>query len=346
MPNGYHDKILRVNLTTGQITVEQPGMRYFRKYLGGWNIIADVLLKEVPAKADPLGPANKLVFAPGVATGLPISGAGRNAVGAKSPLTGGFGAAEMGGFWGAELKRAGFDAIIVEGESPKPVYLWIKDGQVELRDAGKLWGLKTKDTLEMIRQELGDPRVRCVHIGPGGENQVRFACVMEGTKDAAGRTGLGAVMGAKKLKAIAVRASAALPVQDADKVKELGRWMADGVRKGEQAAWAHTYGTGQNLPGMVLTGNLPTRNFRDGDFAGADKISAESILATIGTGMEACWSCAVRCKKVVRAESPYQVDPVYGGPEYETIGSVGSDCGIDDIYAHLQGQRVVQRLFH
>ena len=129
----FHNKILRVNLTDGTIAVEEPGQVYLRRYMGGWNIIADVLLKEVPKGADPLGPENKLVFAPGVLTGLAISGAARMAVGAKSPLTGGFGAAEVGGYFGSEFKQAGFDALIVEGVSPKPVYLWIKDGQVEIR---------------------------------------------------------------------------------------------------------------------------------------------------------------------------------------------------------------------
>lgn len=333
MPNGYHDKILRVNLTTGQITTESPGAIYFRRYLGGWNIIADILLKEVPAGADPLGPENKLIFAPGVITGIPLSGAGRNAIGAKSPVTGGFGAAEVGGFWGAELKRAGFDAIIIEGQSPKPVYLWIKDGEVELRDATHLWGLKTKDTREMISAELGERNVRCALIGPGGERLVRYACIMNETKDAAGRTGLGAVMGAKKLKAVAVRATRPVPMADPDKVRELARFMADAVRTGQKAAGLHEAGTGRHLEDMVVTGNLPTRNFRDGNFAGAEQIAAEDLMAAIGTGMEACWACAVRCKKVVRVETPYNVDPAYGGPEYETIAALGSDCGVDDVRA-------------
>ena len=195
MARSFHNKILRVNLTERTTVVDSPGPVYFRRYFGGWNIIADVLLREVPAGADPLGPENKLIFAPGVLTGLPISGASRSAVGAKSPLTGGFGAAEVGGHWGAQLKRAGFDAIIVEGASETPVYLWIKDGEVEIRDAGHLWGLETKETEARLRHELESRRVEVTMIGPGGEAQVRYACVMNGTKDAAGRTGMGAVMG-------------------------------------------------------------------------------------------------------------------------------------------------------
>jgi len=153
MACSFHNKILRVNLTDGSIKVEEPGAAYLRRYMGGWNIIADVLLKEVPVGADPLGPENKLIFAPGVITGLALSGASRNAVGAKSPLTGSFGATEVGGSFGAELKRAGFDALIVEGASPKPVYLWIKDGAAELRDASRLWGQPTKETLGILQEE-------------------------------------------------------------------------------------------------------------------------------------------------------------------------------------------------
>ena len=180
MGRSFHNKILRVNLTEGTIITEEPGEAYLRHYFGGWNIIADTLLREVPANVDPLGPENKLIFAPGVLSGLSLSGAARNAIGAKSPLTGAFGAAELGGYWGAELKKAGFDALIVEGASEEPVYLWINDGEAELRDASELWGEKTKETLLGIREELDDDRVRCAMIGPGGENMVRYACIMNG----------------------------------------------------------------------------------------------------------------------------------------------------------------------
>jgi aldehyde:ferredoxin oxidoreductase len=333
MSRSYWNKILRVNLSEGAITVDEPGTAYFRRYMGGWNIIVDTLLREVPARADPLGPENKLVFAPGVLTGLALSGASRNAVGAKSPLTGAFGAAEVGGFWGAELKRAGFDAIIVEGASPKPVYLSVQDGVAELRDASHLWGRKTRDTWEALQEELGDRRIRCAMIGPGGENMVRYACVMNGTKDAAGRCGLGAVMGSKKLKAIAVRGNLPLDGADPDRIRELARWMARGVASGEKCETLHQYGTGVHLEESVLTGNLPTRNFRDGDFCAAAEISANTIMDRIGLRMEACYACAVRCKKVVQAQAPFESDPIYGGPEYETIAALGSCCGVGDMRA-------------
>jgi aldehyde:ferredoxin oxidoreductase len=324
---------VRIDLSSGRIEVERPGEVAFRRYLGGWNLIADVLLREVPAGTDPLAPENKLIFAPGVLTGLPISGASRNAVGARSPLTGAFGAAEVGGDWGAKLKRAGFDALIVEGASDEPVYLWIDDGEVEIRDAGHLWGSETRETLEAIRQELDDDRIACSMIGPAGENLVRFACLMNGLSDAAGRTGLGAVMGSKKLKAVAVRGTSRLEAADMDAIRDMARRAAQEVRDGERAAGLHEFGTGAGLEGSVEVGNLPIRNFRDGEFPNAGEISAEVYLEEIGVGMEACWACAVRCKKVVQAESPYEVDPAYGGPEYESAAALGSCCGVDDIVA-------------
>lgn len=333
MARSFHNKILRVNLTEGTITTEEPGEVYLRHYFGGWNIIADTLLRELPANVDPLGPENKLIFAPGVLSGLPLSGSARNAIGAKSPLTGAFGAAELGAYWGSELKKAGFDAIIVEGASDEPVYLWINDGEAELRDASELWGEKTKETLLGIREELDDDRVRCAMIGPGGENMVRYACVMNGLKDAAGRTGLGAVMGSKKLKAIAVRGTMDISGVDADKIREMARDMGMAVRDGEKAASLHEWGTGVGLEGSVLTGNLPMRNFRDGEFDGAANISADNFMREIGTGMEGCYACAVRCKKMVDAESPYDLDSAYGGPEYESVAALGSCCGVGDIVA-------------
>jgi aldehyde:ferredoxin oxidoreductase len=332
MSRSFHNKILRVDLTEGKVSVYEPGTVYWRQYLGGWNIIADTLLREVPAGADPLGPDNKLIFAPGVLTGLPIMGASRNAVGAKSPTTGGFGAAEVGGDFGAQLKRAGFDALIVEGASAEPVYLWIKDGGVEIRDASHLWGKTVKETQAAILAELGDSRVEVSMIGPGGENLVRFACVMNGLKDAAGRTGLGAVMGSKKLKAVAVRGTMNVQAVDPDTIQAMARRSAQEVRDGERAAVLHKWGTGGgDLEGSIVSGNMPIRNFRDGEFPEISGL--EYVMDKIGEGMEGCWACAVRCKKVVQAHDPYEVDPDYGGPEYETIGSLGSACGVSDIVA-------------
>lgn len=167
---GYNGRILRVNLSEHKISVEEPPADYYQRYLGGRGFIAPTLLQEMPAKADPFGPDNKLVFAVGPLTGMPFPGSGRNSVGAKSPLTFAFGEAEAGGFWGAELKRAGFDVVIISGISSAPVYLWIQDGQAELRDATPLWGMDVAPTHFAIRKALGDDQIRTAVIGPAGKN--------------------------------------------------------------------------------------------------------------------------------------------------------------------------------
>ncbi|MHB1318555.1 MAG: aldehyde ferredoxin oxidoreductase family protein [Anaerolineae bacterium] len=337
-----HNKILRVDLTTGSLTVEERNDHYYRHYLGGWNLVADTLLREVPRGADPLGPENRLIFSAGIMAGMALSGASRTAVGAKSPLTGGFGVGETGGNFGAELKRAGFDAIIIHGRSDKPVYLWIKDGVAEIRDASRLWGLATKETQEAIAEELGDRRVQCAMIGPAGEHMVKYACVMNGTKDAAGRSGLGAVMGSKNLKAVAARGTMSITGADEDKIRAMSRAMAEDIREGRKAAHMAQWGTGADQVGMILTGNLPTRNFRDGDFdpEQARELSSMDFMPKYGLGMEGCWACSVRCKKVVKFEGKYNVDPEYGGPEYETLGSIGSCCGVGDIAAVALGSQL------
>ena len=327
---GSWGKILRVDLTKGTTAVEEMDEASFRRHPGGRALIAHYLLTELPTGADPLGPENILIFAMGVLTGTPLSGASRHAVGAKSPLTGGFGEAEVGGFWGAELKRAGWDAIVVTGASAKPVYLYIKDDAVEIRDAAHVWGLEIMDTEETLKAEVGERLARVCEIGPAGENLVRIAGIVNDYKDIAGRAGLGAVMGSKKLKAIVVKGSRSVPLHDAAKVKEIGRWVADTLQENH---WAfHNFGTGMGLDGYTRVGGMAVRNYNGGPFEGAAEISAEALVEKgYRVKMEACWACSVRCKKVVKMETPYQIDPKYGGIEYESIAALGADCGVDDL---------------
>ncbi|GAG91067.1 unnamed protein product, partial [marine sediment metagenome] len=245
---------------------------FCRKYLGGAGFVSYFLLKELRQGIDPLGPENKLVFALGPVTGVPLPGSGRNCVGAKSPLTGGYAKSEVGGFWGAELKHAGYDAIIVEGKAEKPVYLWIHDREASIRDASHLWGKNTKETQETIRVELGDNLIRVAGIGPGGENLVRFACIMNDLKDAAGRGGMGAVMGSKNLKAIAVRGHKRPKVAEPERIKEIRQWLL-----AHRELWASSaeLGTGAFMEAHLAAGNLPIHNFLDGDFPKAVDISAQ-----------------------------------------------------------------------
>ena len=239
MLNGYCGKILYVDLTAGTIRVEEPTEDQYRMYLGGWGFIAHELLKLAPKGVEPFALENPVVFATGVASGTPIPGSGRHAVGAKSPLTGAFGEADVGGFWSAELKRAGFDAVVVTGASDKPVYLWINDEEVEIRDAGSLWGKETAEVQAAIRAEHGDDKIRVIQCGVAGENLVRFACVISDVNRAAGRTGLGAVMGSKKLRAVAVRGTGNVEIADPEGVKEIVDYVV-GLRE----RWANFHETG------------------------------------------------------------------------------------------------------
>jgi len=331
MAYGYNGKILRVNLSHRTVSVEEPEDNFYRRYFGGRGFISYYLIKELKAGVDPLGPENKLVFASGVVTGVPVGGCGRNSVGGKSPLTGAYGDAEVGGYWGAELKQAGYDAIIVDGRAESPVYLWIKDGEVEIRDASHLWGKTTAETQEIIRSDVGEPLARTAIIGQAGEKLVRYACILNDVTHAAGRTGMGAVMGSKNLKAIAVRGHNRLTLASPDAVATLAKWLRDVV--GIVMGGFQAQGTAVGLRALNKEGGLPTRNFQQGVFEDADKISGRAMKESILVGRGSCYACPVRCKREVSVSEPYQVDSVYGGPEYETLASFGSSCGIDDLAA-------------
>jgi aldehyde:ferredoxin oxidoreductase len=340
LTKGYNNKILRVNLTKGSTSVESLDDLTLRRFVGGAGLVTYFLYKELKPKTEPLSPENKLIMAGGPLTGLPLSGSGRNCVGAISPQSNGLAKSEVGGFFGAEMMHAGYDVIIVEGRSPKPVYLWIKDGVVEIRDAARYWGKTTKETQDGIRAELGDERIRLAMIGPGGENLVKFACVINDLKEAAGRGGTGAVMGSKNLKAIAVRGTKPPEMANPDVLGDYRQWLMD-----NKALWAQNADFGTGAPAGMISGltmgNLPVRNFRDGEFPNVAKITAGAVKDTVRVGMEGCYACVVRCKKMVKIDEPgMQVDPEYGGPEYETLASLGSTCGVDDLKAICKGNEL------
>ena len=266
MSYGYWGRVLRVDLSEGRIWVEEPGDEVYRSCLGGSALALYYLLRENKPGVDPLGPDNLLVFAPSVLNGTPGPGMSRYTVAARSPLTGALGEAEAGGWWGPELKMAGFDAVVITGQSPEPVYLYIKDGEASLRDAQAIWGLETAEAQAAIRRELGDEKVRIAQIGPAGEKLVRYACVLNELKHANGRSGLGAVMGSKRLRAIAVRGTMKVPLHDPERV--------EGVRKKVLASYKrtpgdmHDLGTSGGVPFLDARGMLPTRNFRRGQLRG------------------------------------------------------------------------------
>jgi aldehyde:ferredoxin oxidoreductase len=342
MANGYWDRILHVDLSAGTTRVESFGEAFWRRHMGGRSLIAHYLLTEVPTGADPLSPENVLVFAAGVLTGTPFPGAGRHSVGAKSPMTGLFGESEAGGFWGAELRHAGWDAIVFHGRADKPVYLWIKDDQVELRDAAHLWGKETGDVEAALREEHGDRLVRVAQTGVAGENQVRYALVVNDLNEVAGRGGMGAVMGSKNLKAIAVRGSQKVPVADPKPLQATAKWVSSTMD--EVHYNFHHYGTGAGIIGKHLEGHMIVRNFQDGqwDPEKIQAIDAKTIAETDGYKMDGCYACSVRCKKRVKNDA-MGVLPKFGGPEYETIGSVGTNLTVGDLpIVMLMNQRLNQ----
>ncbi len=337
-PGGYTGKILRVNLSDKSISIEKPDDKFYRRHFGGTALTGYYLLKELKPGIDPLGPDNKLIFSAGVITGIPCAGSGRSGVGSKSPLTGGRGDSQAGGFWGAELKRAGWDAIIIEGKAANPVYLWINDDKVEIRDASHLWGKPTLEVEKQIQDELGDKRVRVVQIGPAGEKLVRFACILNDIIHAYGRCGHGAVMGSKMLRAIAVRGNQAVPLANPEKVREVAKWLADNYKLLSARMTAN--GTSGGIPNLQEAGILPTRNFQEGQFESYMDIAGATMTETILVGRGNCYACPIHCKRQVKVGPPYNVDPVYGGPEYETMAALGSFCGVNDLKAVAKGNQL------
>ncbi|TAK20231.1 MAG: aldehyde ferredoxin oxidoreductase [Chloroflexota bacterium] len=331
MSTGYWRRILHVDLSQNRVWTEEPDDAFYRKHMGGRAMIAHYLLTETPSGIDAYDPANRLIFALGALTGTPVPGAGRHSVGAKSPMSGGFGESEAGGFWGAELKKAGWDGIVIKGKASKPVYLWINDQTVEIRDASHLWGKLTDDVESRIREDHGDKWIRIAQTGIAGENLVRYACVMNDLNEAAGRTGLGAVMGSKNLKAVAVRGKRMVPMADASTHKETAKWVSSTMD--EVHYNFHHFGTGAALADKQLNGHLIAFNFRDGQWDSVEqvqKIDAKTIATTVREKMDGCYACSVRCKKRVRIDSA-GVRPEFGGPEYETIGAIGTNVGVDDL---------------
>ena len=333
MPYGYSGKILHVDLTTGRLEIEEPEERFYRRYLGGSALGMHYALRLIPPGADPLGPENVLILSLGVTTGAAISGQSRVTATAKSPLSGAIGDSQAGGFWPAEARYAGFDAFVIRGRAEKPVYLWVQDGEAELRDAAHLWGQPTGQVQAAIREELGDPKIEVLQCGPAGERGVRFAALINMSNRANGRTGMGAVMGSKNLRAVAVRGHRKPEIADREALAALAKWGAQHFPQSDVYGMG-LYGTAAVLAPQHRRGGLPTRNWSSGVFEGYEAISGETMSDTILQKRDTCYACVVRCKRVVETEFQGQkVDPLYGGPEYETLATFGSYCGVDDLNA-------------
>ena len=334
MARCFTGSVLHVNLSDGKLWVEHPEDEFYRTYAGGSSMGLYYLLKEIPRGADPFSAENVMTLFAGLPTGLAISGQSRLAVSAKSPITGGIGDSQSGGFFPANLKFAGFDGIVIYGRSPKPVYLFIDDGQAELRDASHLWGKPTLAVDEALVAEIGDSKIEILQCGPAGEKLVRFAALLSMHNRANGRTGMGAVMGSKQLKAVVVRGRQKMTAANGQKVAALNRTGTKSIPEVLDVYGLQKNGTPDVIVFQHNLGSLPTRNYNEGQFEGHLKICGDTYTDTILKESDTCHACTVRCKRVVETEYKGQkVLPTYGGPEYETVATFGSYCGIDDLPA-------------
>ncbi len=340
-------KILRVDLSKGTVTSEPLNMDWAHAYLGSRGLGSKYLVEEVDAKVDPLSPGNKIIWATGPLTGTMASTGGRYTVITKSPLTGAIACSNSGGYWGAELKMAGWDMVIFEGKSPKPVYLYVNDDVAELRDATHLWGQSVWQTEELLKKGLQDPLVRVSSIGKAGENGVLFAAVVNDLHRAAGRSGVGTVMGAKNLKAIAVRGTKGVgnirdPKAFMKAITEKKQILKDNAVTGQGLP---AYGTQVLMNVINEVGALPTRNHQDVQFEGAKDISAEAMATPRKTDgkkqlvtNQACFGCTIACGRISKMDEGHFTvanKPQYwgasGGLEYEAAWALGAANGVNDL---------------
>lgn len=326
---GYNGKVLRVNLNDKTCKVEALDIDKAKKFIGARGLGVKTLMDEVDPKVNPLSPDNKFIVAAGPLTGAPVPTSGRFMVVTKAPLTGTIGIANSGGKWGAEMKMAGYDMIVVEGKSDTPVYVNIVDDKVEIKDAAHVWGKVVSETTELLQKDT-DPKAKVLCIGPAGEKLSLMAAVMNDIDRAAGRGGVGAVMGSKNLKAIVVKGSGKVKLFDEDLVKKVAAQKIDILRKDPVAGGGlPTYGTAVLVNIINENGVHPVRNFQKSYTEKADMISGETMTKDVLVRKNPCYRCPIACGRWVKLDDGTEC----GGPEYETLWSFGSDCDVYDLNA-------------
>lgn len=341
---GWSGRILEIDLTRGVVATKDLTERLAHLYLGQAGINARLLYDSTSAATDPLSPSAPLIFGAGPLAGTLAPCSGRFTVTFKSPLTGIFGDSNCGGHWGPELKMAGYDHIVIVGKADHPVYLWIDNDRVEIRDARQLWGKTTWDTEELIKDDLAEPTANIASIGPAGENRVRFAAVICNQARAAARCGPGAVMGSKYLKAIAVRGDRGIQVADKAAFQDAVEEATQAILADPLYESAKTYGT-LAITGLAQNlGFLPTRNFCQSTFEGADKLKGEVFLERYGTKHKGCYNCPVSCSRYYRISSGPYASTRGEGPEYESVSALGSKCGNDNFDAILHANSLCNQL--
>jgi aldehyde:ferredoxin oxidoreductase len=343
---GWTEKLLRVDLSSGRSVVEPIPASWRKDYLGGRGLGVRYLFEEVDPSVDALSAENKLIFACGPLTGTPVPCGARYMVVTKGALTGAITTSNSGGYWGPELKYAGYDLLVLEGRALRPSYLLIYDDRVELRDAGHYWGRGVSQTEDGLRSELGIPGLRIASIGPAGENLVRFGCIMNDKHRAAGRSGVGAVMGSKNLKAIAVRGTGAVTIADPEaflgSVWKMRAAMDDDPRRKSFAE----LGTAATMDMTQAFGALPARNFQQGQFDDYERLNGNAIKETRLVANKACFACTIACGRVCRLGDgwdkylvnthPRNWKMAGEGPEYETAWALGADTEVSDLDAVLK----------
>ncbi|MHC4933563.1 MAG: aldehyde ferredoxin oxidoreductase family protein [Planctomycetota bacterium] len=336
-------KLAFIDLTSGEVSIEEIPRELREKYLGGRGLDIALLYEHLEPGVDPLGPQNVCCISAGVLVGTPASASARTHIMAKSPLTGLLGSSNMGGFFAPELRYAGFDHLVIRGKAEKPVFLWIHNGEIEIRDGSALWGLDTFETQEALREELADPEVKALAIGVAGENLVRFANVMTGHKNAAGRTGMGAVLGAKNLKAIAVRGTQGIDLAQPKEALEYDREVCQSIAGTKFGQIMQRWGTMFIYGVTNSTGLVRVNNFQSNQHPDSEKIECEN-MDEHSTGTAGCFGCQLHCRhRYVIKDGKYA--GTYGeGPEYTSQGAWGAEVGCRDFPTILYGNHLVNKL--
>ncbi|MFW9883087.1 MAG: aldehyde ferredoxin oxidoreductase family protein [Candidatus Thorarchaeota archaeon] len=340
---GYSGRILRVLLNEGEFKSDPLPTEWIRDYIGGDGFAAKLLYQEVPGRIDALSPKNKLLIATGPITGTLWPMSGRTVFVSKAALTGIWGESHVGGFLGPELKYAGYDMLVVEGAAEKPVYILIEDDDLQIIDASDFWGMTTNDVTAAIKARHKDPDIQVAAIGPAGENKVRFSAVIINNARAAGRTGMGAVLGSKNVKAIAIRGHGAVEVYDHEGFAALAKKAHRRVRDNPQAQEMGRWGTWILTAVKQEIGELPTYNHRTGVFSGWEKLAADYIRPRYTISDRACFGCSLGCKKVNYVREGLFAGTLEEGPEYEGLMAFGSSLGIDDYPTTLKANQICNR---
>jgi aldehyde:ferredoxin oxidoreductase len=338
---GYSGKIARIDLTKGKVLIEPLREDFARQYIGGKGFGAKILYDELKPKIDPYEPSNLLIFATGPVNGLILSGVSKLCAVFKSPLTGGWGESQCGGYFPPQLKYAGYDMLIITGRSEKPVYITIEDDEIKILDASHLWGKDTFQTEDIIKRDHG-VGFQVISIGQAGENLVRYACITHDKGRQFGRCGAGAVMGSKKLKAIAVKGSKKIEVAKPEELDKFRDMLNEKIK--ERLKSLTVYGTPAIMALTNATGVFPTRYWTEGEFEGFEKINAEALKKQFVERSKACFACTVACGKISVVRKGAYEESRIEGPEYETLFALGSLCGNDNLESIIKANEICDRL--